>query len=143
MSATRAPKRTGPCPCQSSRPYGECCKPYHDGAEPPDAERLMRSRFTAFAIGDVAYLARTLDPEHADRAVGDDALLEALRRSCRENRYMGLTICEVEELDPELAAVRFVARVFRKGRDVSFEERSLFRRTESGWRYWRGELDRS
>ena len=32
-----------PCPCKSGAPYRECCKPFHDGAEPPDPERVMRS----------------------------------------------------------------------------------------------------
>ncbi|MGG7306126.1 YchJ family protein [Curtobacterium sp. AB451] len=47
------------CPCLSGNPYGECCGPLHAGAAAPTAERLMRSRFSAFALGLPAYLLET------------------------------------------------------------------------------------
>ena len=48
------------CPCLSGSPYGECCAPYHRGeAFAPTAERLMRSRYAAFALGDPGYLVAT------------------------------------------------------------------------------------
>lgn len=51
------------CPCLSGQPYDECCGRFHRGeAGAPTAELLMRSRFSAFAVGDVAYLRRTWDP---------------------------------------------------------------------------------
>ena len=41
-------------------PYDECCGPLHAGtASAPTAEQLMRSRFSAFAVGDAAYLLAT------------------------------------------------------------------------------------
>ncbi|WNI14526.1 YchJ family protein [Actinacidiphila sp. ITFR-21] len=49
-----------PCPCGLGAPYGECCGPFHSGrAAAPTAERLMRSRYSAFAVGDAGYLLRT------------------------------------------------------------------------------------
>ena len=42
--------------------FGECCGPLLDGAPAPSAERLMRSRYTAFAVGDAGYLVRTWHP---------------------------------------------------------------------------------
>jgi SEC-C motif-containing protein len=51
------------CPCLSGLPYDECCEPLHLGtATAPTAERLMRSRYSAFAIGDPAYLLETWHP---------------------------------------------------------------------------------
>lgn len=50
------------CPCGTGLTYGECCGKYHAGQAAPTAESLMRSRFTAFAIGDEGYLLRTWDP---------------------------------------------------------------------------------
>lgn len=46
------------CPCGGGR-YDACCGPLHAGGAAPTAERLMRSRFSAFALGDVAYLLRS------------------------------------------------------------------------------------
>jgi SEC-C motif domain protein len=49
-----------PCPCCSGKAYGECCEPVHSGqAAAPSAQALMRSRFSAFAMGDVGYLLRS------------------------------------------------------------------------------------
>jgi len=51
------------CPCLSGETYGACCGRFHRGeADAPTAERLMRSRFSAFAVGDAAYLLATWHP---------------------------------------------------------------------------------
>ncbi len=48
------------CPCLSGLTYAECCDRLHRGdAVAPTAEALMRSRYSAFAVGDVGYLDRT------------------------------------------------------------------------------------
>ena len=55
-----APRR---CPCGSGLPYAECCGRLHDGsATAATAEQLMRSRYSAFAVGDAAYLLATWHP---------------------------------------------------------------------------------
>ena len=53
------------CPCGSPRSFDSCCGPFHSGGErnPPTAEALMRSRYTAYARADIDYIARTLAPE--------------------------------------------------------------------------------
>jgi SEC-C motif-containing protein len=50
------------CPCLSGNPYDECCGPLHAGAPAPTAERLMRSRFSAFALGLPRYLLDSWHP---------------------------------------------------------------------------------
>jgi SEC-C motif-containing protein len=48
------------CPCCSGKAYAECCEPLHSGAgRAATAEQLMRSRFSAYALGNAAYLLRT------------------------------------------------------------------------------------
>ncbi|WP_394255504.1 YchJ family protein [Pseudoclavibacter helvolus] len=49
----------GPCPCGSRLGYGACCGVFHDGFPAPTAETLMRSRYSAFALGLPGYLAET------------------------------------------------------------------------------------
>lgn len=52
------------CPCLSGSRYSECCGPFHAGtAAAPTAERLMRSRYSAYAVGDVDYLLRSWHPQ--------------------------------------------------------------------------------
>jgi len=56
MSATR-------CPCLSGLTYDACCGALHVGtATAQTAEQLMRSRYSAFAVGDPAYLLATWHP---------------------------------------------------------------------------------
>lgn len=52
----------GACPCGSGRPYTACCGPVHGGEPAVTAEALMRSRFSAFARGDAAYLLASWHP---------------------------------------------------------------------------------
>lgn len=48
------------CPCLSGRAFESCCGPLLNGERRAStAEQLMRSRFTAFARGDSAYLLDT------------------------------------------------------------------------------------
>ncbi|HVX08383.1 YchJ family protein [Humibacter sp.] len=51
------------CPCGSGATFDACCGPFLDGsAVAPTAERLMRSRYSAFAVGNAAYLLSTWHP---------------------------------------------------------------------------------
>jgi len=48
------------CPCGSGESFTACCGPLHSGtSRAATAEQLMRSRFSAFAVGDAAYLLRS------------------------------------------------------------------------------------
>ena len=52
------------CPCLSGDSYDECCAPVHRGESwPPTAERLLRSRYSAFALGDISYLLASWHPD--------------------------------------------------------------------------------
>jgi SEC-C motif domain protein len=57
------PLPTDRCPCLSGSPYGECCGPFLAGAaDAPTAVQLMRSRYTAYVVGDRSYLLTTWHP---------------------------------------------------------------------------------
>ena len=54
----RGPRGTG-------LPYSDSCGRLHDGtATAATAEQLMRSRYSAFAVGDAGYLLTTWHPGH-------------------------------------------------------------------------------
>ncbi|MDJ1131029.1 YchJ family protein [Streptomyces iconiensis] len=64
----RATDPQAPCPCGLTAGYGECCGRFHAGeAAAPTAERLMRSRYAAFAVRDTAYLLGTWHPDTRPR----------------------------------------------------------------------------
>ena len=51
------------CPCLSGLTYDACCGPLHAGTSSAQtAEQLMRSRYSAFAVGDTDYLSATWHP---------------------------------------------------------------------------------
>lgn len=59
------------CKCGLDLEYESCCQPFHENTKRPvTAESLMRSRFTAYAMHNKAYLLETWDsskrPENID-----------------------------------------------------------------------------
>lgn len=58
------------CPCDTGKPYQACCGRFHGGRPAPTAVALMRSRYSAFALGLGEYLLQTWHPstrpEHLD-----------------------------------------------------------------------------
>lgn len=130
------------CPCSSGLRLHLCCGPYlTNDREPPDAEALMRSRFTAFATVDTAYLWKTLHPEHLDRRRDESEVRAELAQTARLHRFRHLTILDrcLGALE-ESSYVLFHAKLFNKGREVSFVEASTFRHDSIRWRYLSGEL---
>lgn len=120
------------CPCGTGLTYGECCGKYHAGATAPTAETLMRSRFTAFAVGDEDYLLRTWAPEERPASLGlaDSGL-----------RFYRLDVLDVVGGGPldETGVVEFEA--FYKGTEAgSQRERSSFRRLDGNWVYAAGDV---
>ena len=123
------------CPCSSGAPYKTCCGPLHRGERlAPTCEALMRSRYAAFARKQVDYLLATSHPDLVAEHGGAEAFRRDLLRSCEQHRYPGLRVVEHRE-DGDQGEVLFEARVFRKGTDVSFSERSLFFREGGRWLY--------
>ncbi|TDP89350.1 SEC-C motif-containing protein [Leucobacter luti] len=124
----------GPCPCGSGAAYCACCGPLHGGEPAPSAERLMRSRFSAFALGLPEYLLRSWDPHtRPDRSDFDlDDTVEWRRLFIADTTGGGP--------DDDAGFVTFTA--IGRGQDGRFEqrERSRFARGADGhWRYVDGD----
>jgi SEC-C motif-containing protein len=101
----------------------------------------MRSRYAAFALGLGAYLVRTLASSHPDRAEPPEELARSLGAVAGRQRFMGLRIVSATVApDGEHGEVLFHARIFERGADRSFAERSTFVREGGGWRYQAGEM---
>jgi len=131
---------SSPCPCSSGKPYRDCCQPAHKGSlEPERPADVVRARYSAYAIGDVDFLWRTLHPKHEDRALPEDLARRSLEETSKAFKYPGLTIFS-EKVDGASAVVTFRAKVFERGRDLSFEEASRFELTGHGWRYLSGDV---
>ncbi|MFE6994838.1 YchJ family protein [Microbacterium sp. NPDC057659] len=120
------------CPCSSGNVYSECCGPIIAGAPAPTAERLMRSRFTAFVIGDEQYLLRSWHPSTRPGGLDlDDA-----------TRWLWLEITLTEgggSFDAEGTVVFVAAYRDASGRG-ELRERSRFVREGRDWLYVDGDV---
>lgn len=120
------------CPCSSGDVFGDCCGPLLQGAPAPTAERLMRSRYTAFALEDADYLRRTWHATTRPATVEVEPELQ-WRRLLIIDRVAG------GPFDRE-GVVEFEA-FWRQGADRgSLHERSRFVREERQWYYVDGDV---
>ena len=129
-----------PCPCGSGQRYAVCCAPLHQGLVMADtAEQLMRSRYSAFAKGQVDYLIKT----HLDRENSPARQRRDLRAHCRQTRWLELRIQAVEGggSGDLTGCVRFEADFKESGQHRILKEASLFKRCgdriEGDWLYLR------
>ncbi|MBK8727481.1 MAG: YchJ family protein [Holophagaceae bacterium] len=128
-----------PCPCTSKVPYDRCCGPFIAGTKVPEsAELLMRSRFSAYALGKVDYLIETT--AEAERGALDR---EDLATYCRNIRCVALKIIARTAGGPgdETGTVKFHASLQVNGKRQLHVELSRFVREEGRWRYLDGDTN--
>ena len=133
------PTDLDPCPCGRPGALGACCGPYVAGdASAPDPESLMRSRYTAFALGTseaVAYLVATHHPAHRP-----PALAEGLRSSVAGVDAWEALEVRHAEANGDRGVVAFTATYRAGGARQELRERSEFVREDGRWFYTRGEV---
>jgi SEC-C motif-containing protein len=86
----------------------------------------MKSRFTAFAVGDINYIAKTAINQN------DKDELKEFSRNC--------DFKSLEILDYGEDFVTFKATIFCQGQESSFIEKSYFKKVNGKWLYERGEF---
>jgi SEC-C motif-containing protein len=125
------------CPCGRRSAKGaalalaDCCGRYLDqGESAPDAESLMRSRYSAFVLQRADYLRATWHASTRPQALDFDAGAKWLGLEVRSHRATGTNRAEVE----------FVARYRVHGRAVRLHERSRFVREDGRWYYVDGDV---
>ena len=116
------------CPCGGKR-YAGCCRPYHEGGRAETAEKLMRSRYSAYVKGLWDYVYRTWDGRTRP------ALAEL--QGDKGTRWLGLEVKRHEEKGDE-AIVEFVARYKIDGRAYRLHEVSKFTKQDGNWIYMEG-----
>lgn len=125
------------CPCNSGETLGNCCGRYlaassggRRSTPAPTAEALMRSRFTAFALGDADYLLCTWHPDTRPESLELDPGLD----------WFLLEILGTERGGPfdldGVVTFRAHHRLAANRRErESFTETSTFERQEGQWFY--------
>ena len=130
------------CPCgppdARGRPlaWGACCGRYVDdwACPAPDAERLMRSRYSAFVRQRADYLLATWHPRTRPAALDFEP----------GTQWLGLQVRAHHATDEAHAQVEFVARSRLHGRATRLHERSRFVREATDgiarWYYVDGDM---
>lgn len=121
------------CPCGSGRELDNCCLPAVRGEREPDtAEALMRSRYTAYVLGELDYIVET---NHS--STRDEVDREEIERWSTGSDWLGLSILDTEAGGSEDAegTVTFTARYRYEGTTHTHRERSRFERENSAWRF--------
>jgi SEC-C motif domain protein len=118
------------CPCGSKLNYDVCCEPFLEGKSfPVTAEKLMRSRYTAFTKADIAYLEKTLAPESRK-----DFDKDASKKWATEADWKGLQVLDVKKGGEEdkRGTIEFTATYELDGEQIEHHEVAQFRKTEKG-----------
>lgn len=119
---------TEPCPCGPNRAYADCCGRWHAGPlymQAPDAEALMRSRYSAYVRLLPGYLLATWHPRTRPASL----LLDPA------TRWLGLQVRSHRVWSDDEATVDFVARSKQAGRASRQQECSRFERVDGRWLY--------
>ncbi|WP_110036515.1 YchJ family protein [Nocardia neocaledoniensis] len=120
-----------PCPCRRGEPFDACCGPILAGATPaPTAEALMRSRYTAYVVGDVGYLLRSWHPNTRPAELELDPA----------QRWLFLEIVGTQRGGPfdDNGTVEFIAHYKLDGVRDAMHELSTFVRVDGAWVYLDG-----
>jgi SEC-C motif-containing protein len=119
-----------PCPCGHPRSYADCCGRFHLGLAAPDAESLMRARYSAYVRADSDYLLASWHPSTRPSTL---SLQEA---SAARTAWLGLTVQRALVTGAGSAEVIFVARYrIGGGSAVRMNEHSRFVREDGIWYY--------
>jgi SEC-C motif-containing protein len=130
------PLPAAPCPCgrlgSSTKPlrFDACCGRFvdhFDTTPAPDAESLMRSRYSAFVLERAAYLLATWHPGSRPPSLEFDTGV----------KWLGLEVRQHRQIDSTHAEVEFVARQKSPGSPaLRLHECSRFERQGGGAGRW-------
>nr|WP_255682058.1 YchJ family metal-binding protein [Luteimonas sp. BDR2-5] len=108
--------------------YADCCGRYHAGEAAPDAEALMRSRYSAYVRRDAGHLLASWHSSTRPAALDLDDGAQPV--------WLGLKVESHRRTGDDSAEVVFVARYrIGGGSVVRMREHSRFLREDGRWRY--------
>jgi SEC-C motif-containing protein len=126
------------CHCGSELPFEECCQPIILRTKPaPTAEALMRARYSAYVIGDIAYLNDSLAPDERH-----DFDPEQAKAWSKNSTWLGLAIHAVKDggENDQTGQVDFTASYEYQGARQDHRELASFKRLDGVWHYTDGRM---
>jgi SEC-C motif-containing protein len=122
------------CFCGNQLSFSQCCKPYLEANVSPDTpEKLMRSRYSAYALGGYGeYLLKTWFPPMAKN-------LSVSELSEKTQQWINLDVLGSGQKDNE-GWVEFKATYQEEKVKSILHEKSVFTRIGAQWFYIGGEI---
>lgn len=118
------------CHCGSALNFDVCCEPLLNGkVYAESAEKLMRSRYSAYVLADIDYLKNTLAPE--SRSDFDPA---TTKQWAQQAKWKGLKILSTDQglAGDKKGTVEFIATYEQDGEGLDHHEVSKFRKSDNG-----------
>lgn len=122
-----------PCPCNNNKTYKECCFVGHENIDLIEsAEQLMRSRYTAFVLGNIEYL---MSSHHSSTRPIDEK--DEILKWSKAVKWMGLEVlnCTKGLKDDNQGTVEFKAFFEEYGKAAIIHENSKFVKENEHWVY--------
>ena len=121
--------KSNTCPCGSSQNLQLCCGQYiYHGHQPPTAEALMRSRYTAYTLAEIDYIEQTMRG-----AAAKDFDPQSAKQWARAVCWLGLSIVQSQH-----STVTFLAKYSIDGQLHTIYETSQFDMHDGAWVYLSG-----
>ena len=129
------------CLCGSGQRYQVCCQPYHQGQLPPTPEALMRSRYSAYALGNVRYIIETTHADSPYMQKNKSQWIKSLKDCTDRTTFVGLLVQETSiDEEGKTGYVTFSAVLLQDGKNASFSEKSRFFLVNGRWLYVDGDV---
>jgi len=122
------------CPCGLNKPYHDCCGLYIENKmNAPTPETLMRSRYTAYSLCHIDYIANTMKGK---AALGFDK--ESAKRWSQQLTWLSLEVTSQKMKSPTVGFVIFEVKYLENGQIRVMREKSEFHKIDEKWYYVAG-----
>lgn len=122
------------CYCCSNKLFSNCCEPFLLGkVNVGDAEKLMRSRYSAYCTNSYQYVLDTYGASQRKKLT-----ISSLEQSAHDTKWLGLQVLQHQKLDKKNATVEFIVTYADQKKLFQMHEISSFELQEDQWRYTTG-----
>jgi SEC-C motif domain protein len=129
---------TSQCPCGSGVTLGQCCGAIISGKEmAKSAEALMRSRYTAYVVGDIDHIKKTQDSKS-----GGDFDEGVAKEWSQKSEWKSLEVVRTEKgLESDsIGMVEFKATFLYEGKESCHHETAFFKKQDGNWVFSEGKV---
>ncbi|MDD2600892.1 MAG: YchJ family protein [Kiritimatiellae bacterium] len=126
------------CPCGSKLTFCQCCEPFLlETKKPKTPTQLMRSRYTAYAMGAVEFLYKTSSAKVKKEFDADNS-----RKWAESAKWTGIEILKESngKADDTTGSVEFIAHYTVNETEFNHHEKADFEKINGEWLFMDGKI---